>query len=572
MSDLATSVAVCLACGYGLALLLSSLLLLAGLPLFRPAALLILVIAFCGTAVLALKCRTPFAWWLVVAACLFVMGLVAGWLVDFSYDGQEYHFDAVYALRRGWNPYHAAYAPFAPPGASILPWPQHYPLGAWLLMALLWTAGLSAEASKVALWVPLMITPLAAYSAVFTVGGGKRSAVAIAAVAALSPIALTQLSTRYVDGMLAELIASFLAFAIVFMQTRGRVAFAGALICMMIALDTKATAIAMFGAASAGVCIVALWRDGARRAAILAISFGGTALATVLTIGWHPYVSNSLEHGNPFYPVFGERSYDVTTMLEPAPLRNRPLPLQILSSVLAPSGFDEVRPKLPFTLSKEEIVAGGSPDTLLGGFGPLFSGAALLAIVSAFASVAAGDRRSNATLIIAGSLALSAALTPSGWVARYVPQLWLAVLVMAAAASLTRSRIPRYIGWSAVAVLGANSLAEGAAAARIGYLTTVRIRSNVAEARQQHPFCAAFGSAHARIQLMRDSGADVVPLAQPLPLRCAGSGPVPSAYDFFDRQAQSCPCDRIAHDPSGRWTVKPDTTAADIATYRLLHR
>lgn len=557
----------------GLAVSLSSLALILGFDgAVRgggPAILMLsamLAAAVCGRTV-----RGAAVGLLAVLALAALCLALASRLIDVSYDGQEYHFDATYALAHGWNPYHAALDAFVPPGAPVLPWPQHYPIGAWLLQAMAWTLGVPFAAAKGMLWLPTAVVAPIWLRVLRDEGLDWPASIVLALTAAASPVALAQLGSAYVDGFVGSLAACFIGLAVIALRCGDWRAMLSALACLGLAVDTKFNAIPIFGAATASICVILLLR----RQAAIALRFGALCLATlslvVLTIGFHPYVGNTLDHGNPFYPVMGAPEYEVNSALLPPELKRLPDIALFMGTTFSAVGQPPGTLVPPF--APQDLSRYGYPDASIGGWGPLFSGALVLALVLIAVLIARrsaqASQSAQGALVIAAGLVLSAVVTPYMWWPRFVPQLWLALLLIAAAGILSMPRAARWIGWACAIVLLANSALMTVASARAARLVTQQAKAHIAMVlARDAPYCAAFGAAHGRIQALRDAGAVVVPLPDRLPLACARPETIPHAYDFLWHTAASCGCAGVDLGTARRWVPPPDRTLEDIRTMR----
>ncbi len=106
-------------------------------------------------------------------------------------------------------------------------------------------------------------------------------------------------------------------------------------------------------------------------------------------VGWHPYVTNTVSSGHPFYPMAGVGALDFKPFL-PQGFERMNRFEKLAASVFSTSsngiwipdeagkvhGVVEARLKLPFFISEEELSVFKAPDVRLGGFGPLFSAVA----------------------------------------------------------------------------------------------------------------------------------------------------------------------------------------------------
>ncbi len=505
---------------------------------------------------------------LAVVVAVVVSLFAAGVAIDISYDGQEYQYDATWALLHGWNPVWLRYDRFVPPGATALPWPQHYAWGAWLLLALAEGAGLSSEAAKGIFVLPAIAAGLVWYAVLLDMTPIRTPLrVVLALLAATSPTVLGEFPTRLNDGLMASLASAFVGFGLLYVRRGGATALGGMAAALALAVDTKFNALPIFGALTAGLCVAALFQAGWGRTVRLGGTMAGMTLAAVFMLGWHPYVTNAIAHGNPFWPI-GDPAYENNTLFMPSWLRHEPVVVQTVYSVASSVG-QRLAPKWPFTLSKAEL-GRMNGHTFWSGFGPWFSGAALLGVLAGCATLMSPFARRHASplLCVAAFALLSAAIVPQSWIARFVPQLWLAVFLLGLAALCAQTLLVRGLGATCLLALGVNS---GLALLSIGYAeakAVVAINRSVSVAQRAGEICADFGSSHARIGLLRSRGVRVYPLHSRSPLQCAGGKQVPYVYDFFETPLIACPCDEVAHDPTGTWHVPPDTTVHDIRESR----
>jgi len=123
-------------------------------------------------------------------------------------------------------------------------------------------------------------------------------------------------------------------------------------------------------------------------------------------------------------------------------------------------------PKLPGSDTPAELKPFLTKSVVhLGGFGPWFSLALLVALASALWAALRGRRTAGRRVLLLAPpalLLLSALVLPEPWWARYVPQLWL-VPVVVAVALLTGGASDadvgeRRLGWAVVGVTALNAL------------------------------------------------------------------------------------------------------------------
>lgn len=430
----------------------------------------------------ALVPRRPRTAWVVVTVALLAAvassALVAGAFFDRSWDGNTAHQPAVVLLAQGWDPLTHAHDISQSVGqrAAI----EFYPKGPWIRDASLYLATGRLETGKA--WnLVLFFAVFACWFALMLSLRPDRwwAAVLVGVLAACNPVSVAQAFTFMVDGQLASLftVAAGLA-CLVLLRLRGWPVLLALAASLVMLSTAKFTGLVYAAALALGlvVALLALVRDVPRRGAIIAVS--AAIAVAALGVGFNPYVLNTVEHGTPFYPIAGAGSVDIISNNAPASFDHlgslQRLGVSLFSAATDPTGPDvrALTPhlKVPFTVSLSELRPYLAPETHIAGFGPLFGGVLLLAVVGV--GLALSDRwvrTRREALVLLGLTALvlvTVLVNPQAWWARYAPQLWLAPVAVAALA-LThgggggRERWPRALGWVIGVVLLANVTMTG---------------------------------------------------------------------------------------------------------------
>lgn len=400
--------------------------------------------------------RQPGRVWRTVAisaiCALLLVGssALAGRFFDVSFDGQAYQGSEVVRLAAGWNPLADVEGKTLVGPHTI--WHAHYPKGPGFEAAAMFKALGRIEPAK-GLTLFLACAAFAFCLGVFA--SIERVPIALAGVlallAAFSPIVFVQIFTFYVDGRTGALL-TILIVALLDMALR---ADADPLIativslCAVGALNIKFTTtvfvlVLLLGGAAiifARVSRRAFWR------AALIIAVG--VLVGLFVVGWDPYVTNTVDHQSPFYPLSGPNSIQI---LSPGTIpgdfaTGSPL-VHLYRSVFGvsadPFAPDRSEMKLPFTIRASEWQQFNVPDQRVGALGPLFGGALILALLTAIIVLAAGGWRSSPVMITMGMIGVvlvTVVLNPNSWNVRYNPQLWLVPLLIV----LTAYLVPRNV-------------------------------------------------------------------------------------------------------------------------------
>jgi hypothetical protein len=425
---------------------------------------------------------------LVIALLLLTFGLsfeIARSFFDLSYDGQAYHQEAVIHLSKGWNPFHENLEEWQVNRMGR--WLQHYSKGVWFWETILFKATGSLEGAKV--FHPWLMT-----GAFFMVLSFFRHfrvipflpALLISLLAAFNPVAIYQSLSFYLDGQLMSLML-ILIVILAFMYREPSPYFYFLLFMdIAVLVNVKLTA-AMYVVILLAGYLVVLWIKG-KRSSVLPV-FGTAAaglLLGLLVFGFSPYVTNTLQKGNPFYPALGTDRSDYTNPQFPANFQGRNSLSLLFFSIFAKS--DNVRGnekraylKIPFTVSPDELKAFTDTNAKQGGFGPLFGGAVLISFLIytvalrrlsffpfSMAHGKSADGRPSPEpadrspiilgLFSSGVLFASSLINPASSLARFIPQMWLFPIFALLLAYSLKGKFLRFAGHLLLLTLLANNI------------------------------------------------------------------------------------------------------------------
>ena len=479
-----------------------------------------------------------------IAAIIFSVA-TASLLYDTSIDGQQYHFQAIYAFQHGWNPF----AGQTPPDIGIPAdmWVSHYPAASWLISAALLTAGLPLESVKCANILALFASGLIVLNATRRLGFAWWPALAFTCVAALNPISLAELFTRMNDGLLASLVLIFIASVSVWVLKDDKHSIVIALAAMLLGLNLKFSAIPIFAILAGAASIAKIYNSGAKSGFRMGLLLMVSGIIGIFVLGANPYLLNWIRFGHPLYPLMGPGSVDIMAGNTPAALSSFSPPARFFYSLFAAthSGYgSDIYLKWPFSLSATELRAAGGVDIRIGGFGPFFSGA-LLAALLLLPWALLSKRLSSAgvlMLALAAVISISAFVMPQNWWARYVPQFWLVPLLLAGVLYVTNTRWLQISAMCVAAIMFVNLLTTGAVATYLAIKRSAAVSAQIRSLKSiSSPLCIDAEYAQSRIAILRSAGMQVHPLSHSSvspcaePMEIAGYGP--------DRAGgKICPC------------------------------
>lgn len=387
------------------------------------------------------------------AGIIAVSLLVATAVYDSSWDGQTYHAEGLLAIADGWNPYRNPISP----GSAFGHWQIFHSKGAWLAGGSIVAAAGHPEAGKALNFVLAVASYALALPALVRIGVSQRPRILFgAALIALNPVVVSQLFTYYVDGLLAS------ALSIT--------------VCLLILFDKWPNWITGIPLIAASLLVMSVKLHGAIYLTMIALGFaawhwisrrrGGWLL---LACGLFVYLIGISLNANPFISHYGRRFAETGSPFRendfvvlniysntPEAFRDRGWMEKFTVSLFSRYDYGRrVELKVPLTLSAEEI--GWMFDARVSGFGPFFSGGILFTAVALIAGLRHLSAPSYPWIILIVT-ALSVISNPEAWWARYVPQVWLVVVLIALLPARSNNRWMRLWQRAALAILAFNVL------------------------------------------------------------------------------------------------------------------
>lgn len=430
---------------------------------------------------------------ILLALSLSAVALTAasGYFFDVSWDGNTAHQVAVVELARGWNPVQEPHVDVA----RVAQWAalEHFPKGAWIRGAALYRLTGTLEQSKVS-GLLLLLAAFSAWTAllVSVARERRRAAVVFALAMAANPVALAQAFTFMVDGQLASLFSLCLAFAGLLYTRYARWPVTAGLAASLLMLSTvKFTGLVYVVAVVLALAVAATVVRPTQRRPAIAMWVVGAMLAAVCLVGYNPYTVNLLQGRSIFYPLVGAGAGDIMSNNVPGDFLGANRFERLFRSIFSEAAHQKgssaravtTRLKVPFTVRASEIRPYLAPETRIAGFGPLFGGILLLALVGVvLLLVRRATRRDRVVhgILFAAALVVSTVLVnPEGWWARYAPQMWLVPVLVAVALAL-RADVSwvRLLGLTMCGLLLANTAFVGA----LGFANTVNAKAEIGQA------------------------------------------------------------------------------------------
>lgn len=390
---------------------------------------------------------------LVVAlACYFISGI----FFDFSYDGQNYHQDAILRLAEGWNPIHQ---PIVEGYSYML---KHYPKGPWYLATSIYMLSGSIEHSKMFGILLPFCTLLIAFQFFQRIRIHWLISIILASLLSYTPTVITESFSFYVDGILISLLTLLLLLIIDFFLTGRTERLILMTLTGIVLVNVKSTG-AVYCGMFLSIALLYLYctqedRGGVKKLHAFLRHSAAIFVVGILIAGFNPYITNTICCGHPLYPF-----NKTNPAIEQAPAEfiaeNRVKKLTYsLFSESEPSKKVMPTLKLPFVVRKNEIEALGTTSLRYGGFGPLFSAVLSLLPVAGYLLWKRSRKKCLICLGLSGGIILSVLVVSEAWYSRFVPQLWLIPMSWIAVLFLVRARTGKVIAGFMLCLLAINQL------------------------------------------------------------------------------------------------------------------
>jgi len=402
-------------------------------------------------------------WWINLNAILLAAAIISAgfWFskahVDNSWDGTAYHQEAILQMVDGWPEFPDKLSASTPYRSQI----DTYPKAMWVISASIYSATSSLEGAKLLHVVLFACAFLFLFGALLlTPRVSSGAALLIAAAAALNPVVIYQSLSFYVDGQLSSLVTALVGLALLMLAGVRRHQLLLLVALIVLTINIKQTGIAYAGILTmALLALIYIYRREWLQRTLIAAVIGG--LLGLGVFGYSPYVTNTINHGNPVYPILGRGDVDFETGQRPPGFDEMNGVNRLLYSTFSEPTVPINSPsvlRIPFTMTQDNHISRfRDADIRLSGWGVLFSGALTLSLLGLLLLFFVPGKSRRVGLILLGALAVSVLINPEAWWARFAPQ-WYLVALIPGALLLFGTRLPiRAFGLVIVLVLLVNS-------------------------------------------------------------------------------------------------------------------
>jgi|GEM_PF-878224 len=376
---------------------------------------------------------------IAVGCSLFVLA-VSLWLAwfyfDLSWDGQAYHQAAVYDLAGQWNPiFQSLHTPDCVDDRSIL----NFPKNSWLFGAALLRLFGNVEVGKAYNFIVLF----AAFGVVYALCCSYKmrvwKAVLLTVLVLLNPVVWSEICGYLNDGSLYLFFVIYLGAFILWLRDWNPISMLLGAMAAVCLINVKFTGLVFFVITLLCMLVYMFFRERNRIRTFLTSNLL-TGIIALFVFGFNPYVTNTINRGNPLYPVMGSKAFpkasDTNEKFEtPKNMKGKSLLTRLFYAHFSKPGNapynKEKNAELanPFTTSPATWQAYEFQETRVSGFGPYFGILLLLTLLGLpVILISIKAFRLPALLFLVG-LCSCLTLSKHFWWPRFFPLFWLAPIL-----------------------------------------------------------------------------------------------------------------------------------------------
>lgn len=386
---------------------------------------------------------------LVGLVVIIISTLMMTFIYDRSSDGNTYHKDAVGNFYLGWNPVYEESSDFvekefgnnAEKMHDYDIWKDHYAKANWILEANVYKLTDHIESGKAINLILMYVLFVFVFVYFYQKVGWK--AILLSLAVTFNPISCNQMFTFYNDQLGASLFfiliiilisivdkkdkstlfekygSLFLVFPIITNIKFNIMGYAMVFACAFMLL-------LLFNSYKEGKFLSTFKKLFVYYLVIFIISFG--------IIGYPTYIKNYIDHGNFFYPVYGEDSEDIITAQQPKDfIKKNTIEKFFIATFSKTNNLQKEKGyelKIPFTVSKNELKESMGIDTRLSGYGVLFSGLFCLSVIILVSYLIKTKNKEMKviTILLLGLTGFIILIISESWWARYNPTTYLVLL------------------------------------------------------------------------------------------------------------------------------------------------
>ena len=368
--------------------------------------------------------------------------LVSTFMFDRSSDGNTYHKDAIGVLKEGFNPVYEESSKFiikrdnSKQLTNYAVWTDHYAKANWIMAANFYSLTGNIESGKAMNIISLYIVFVLVFVNLTKILNKKKSFI-ISLLIVFNPIVSSQLFTYYND----QLVCLYL-FLIILMLIKIDLDFKNKenwfiyILTFILLANTKFNGMGYLLVFSFFFVCKYLYGAYKNKEFLsmfkkLCVIFIHLFIFSFGVVGSHTYLKNTIDHKNPFFPLYDKNGEDIITEQEPKAFLKMNNVSKLFYGTFSKANNlrenDDTTLKIPFTVYKSELKPAMSNDLRISGWGVFFSGILIISIIVLITKYK-NYKKEKYILYSLGVTCLLLVVMSESWWARYNPYFYLFVI------------------------------------------------------------------------------------------------------------------------------------------------
>jgi len=365
---------------------------------------------------------------LIVVLCF----AINAYFIDYSYDGQSYHGEAIIQFYNGWNP-NFEYV-FNDDKSNIIHLViNHFAKASWICGAVFYKITGIFECAKSANLI-LMIGNLFVAFYFFNRFFSIIISILLASLLAFNPVSLNMYLGNMLDSQIANLTYVFIILLYLILKEKRRDVIPFLYLVIIYIVNLKFTVVGYMFIYYFAFAIVILILYRTKENILLLFKIGLCSLLAVFIFGYNTYTKNFIQNEHPFYPFRGNNPIANNTIVEALDYKSGSRVINFIKSNFASTTYNQaysqpLKYKIPFSVSKYELERFAFSGVMIGGFGVWYSGILLICLVMFlflyFKNAKIFLKENVEVLVIIATIFITIIINPLGYIARYIPQYYI---------------------------------------------------------------------------------------------------------------------------------------------------
>ena len=370
--------------------------------------------------------------------------IISTFMFDRSSDGNTYHKDAIGVLKEGFNPIYQSSFDFIEKRSdgdgkltNYSIWIDHYAKANWIIAANIYSLTNNIESGKAMNIISIYIVFSILFGNLLEIFNTKK-ALLLSLIVAINPITASQMFTYYND----QLVYLFLILSIFFLikldsNINDKKSWFYYFLTFTVLSNTKFNGLGYLLVFSFLFVCKYLYQAYNNNSFLkifkkLCLIFIPLFITAIFVVGYPTYIKNTIDHHNPFFPLYDKNGEDIITAQEPKSFITMNNLEKLFYATFSKANNlrenDNTDLKLPFTIYKSEIIPAMSNDLRISGWGIFYSGLLLCSIII-FIKYYNKYKKGNFIIYTLAITILLLLIMSESWWARYTPHFYLFIIL-----------------------------------------------------------------------------------------------------------------------------------------------